>query len=47
MCKNTNTPCPGCKKHERTEAAWVFFTDEERLALAKSNKAPDLVDLNS
>jgi hypothetical protein len=30
MCKNVDSPCPGCKKHKRTDPLTVFFTDEER-----------------
>ena len=30
MCKNADKPCPGCKKHKKSEAEWMFFTDEER-----------------
>lgn len=32
MCKNADTPCPGCKKHKKSDAAWMFFTDDERQA---------------
>jgi predicted Fe-S protein YdhL (DUF1289 family) len=44
MCKNEGNPCPGCKKHEKADAAWMFFTDEERRAIEASGKAPTLVD---
>lgn len=39
MCKNADTPCPGCKKHAPAEAARMFFTDEERAAYETSPKA--------
>lgn len=29
MCKNSENPCPGCKKHKKTDPVWMFFTDEE------------------
>lgn len=46
MCKNANNPCPGCKKHTASEAAWMFFTDEERQAPETTGrlKAPAAVD---
>lgn len=43
MCKNADKPCPGCSKYKQPEAAWMFFTDEERQALegpGKSRKPP-------
>jgi len=24
MCKNADNPCPGCKKHKKSDAAWIF-----------------------
>lgn len=47
MCKNANTPCPGCKKHNRDDAVWMFFTDEERQALEASSKHPPLSNVRS
>lgn len=47
MCKNANNPCPGCKKHKEADAAWMFFTDEERHALATSRKSPSPTDTQS
>lgn len=47
MCKNANTPCPGCKKHNEADLAWMFFTDEERQAAEASTTAPNLVDAHS
>ena len=47
MCKNAENPCPGCKKHKKADAAWMFFTDEERLAAENSSKAPALTDAHS
>ncbi len=38
MCKNAENPCPGCKKHKTSEAAWMFFSDEEREALEVLSK---------
>ncbi len=38
MCKNADTPCPGCRKHKQAETAWMFFTDEERQALKSLSK---------
>ncbi|PRY73770.1 hypothetical protein CLV76_12944 [Marivita geojedonensis] len=42
MCKNEGNPCPGCEKHKSSDAAWMFFTEEERLALdaISQTKAP-------
>ena len=39
MCKNEGNPCPGCKKHKTSEAAWMFFNDDERQALEVLSKA--------
>ncbi|MFY0309356.1 MULTISPECIES: DUF1289 domain-containing protein [Leisingera] len=39
MCKNADNPCPGCKKHKKAEAAWMFFTDEERAAIESMRQA--------
>jgi predicted Fe-S protein YdhL (DUF1289 family) len=47
MCKNANTPCPGCKKHSRDDAVWMFFTDEERQTLEAASKHPPLSNLRS
>jgi predicted Fe-S protein YdhL (DUF1289 family) len=47
MCKNANTPCPGCKKHNRDDAVWMFFIDEERQALEASSKHPPLSNVRS
>ncbi|WP_238939644.1 DUF1289 domain-containing protein [Marivita cryptomonadis] len=33
MCKNEGNPCPGCKKHKTSDAAWMFFSEDERQAL--------------
>ena len=41
MCKNEANPCPGCKKHRTTDAAWMFFSEDERLALESLPK-PDV-----
>lgn len=46
MCKNAKTPCPGCKKHEKVDATWMFFTDDERKAIEGSRKRPALFDLS-
>jgi predicted Fe-S protein YdhL (DUF1289 family) len=43
MCKNANTPCPGCKKQEKADAVWMFFTDDERQTIEATNKTPALV----
>ncbi|MBY6058571.1 hypothetical protein [Leisingera daeponensis] len=43
MCKNAGNPCPGCKKHKKPDAAWMFFSDEERAvieSLQRGGKAP-------
>ncbi|MBV2361475.1 hypothetical protein KUH32_17055 [Thalassococcus sp. CAU 1522] len=40
MCKNAETPCPGCKKHKKADAAWMFFTEHERRAIEESNASP-------
>jgi predicted Fe-S protein YdhL (DUF1289 family) len=42
MCKNEGNPCPGCKKHKASDAAWMFLTDEERQSLEalSQTKAP-------
>lgn len=44
MCRNADNPCPGCKKHKKPDAAWMFFTDDERQALEalSQNEAPVL-----
>ena len=47
MCKNADNPCPGCKKHKKPDAVWMFFTDEERQTVEASNKTPTLVDAQS
>ncbi|WP_165352837.1 hypothetical protein [Loktanella sp. IMCC34160] len=39
MCKNPENPCPGCKKHKATDAAWMFFTADERSAIERAAKA--------
>lgn len=44
MCKNADKPCPGCQKHKKADAAWVFFTEEERQAAEASEKAPGAGD---
>lgn len=44
MCKNARTPCPGCKKHGKADAAWMFFTDDERKAIEASRKIPARLD---
>ena len=33
MCKNADKPCPGCNKCKKPDAAWMFFTDDERTLL--------------
>ena len=33
MCKNAEAPCPGCRKHQKADAAWMFLTEEERRAI--------------
>ena len=38
MCKNADNPCPGCKKHDKTDPAWMFFTDEERTRIERDGK---------
>ena len=38
MCKNADNPCPGCKKHDPAEAAWIFFTDEDRAKPAREGQ---------
>ncbi len=42
MCKNEGNPCPGCKKHKTPEAAWIFFSEDERQAIEamSQTKAP-------
>jgi predicted Fe-S protein YdhL (DUF1289 family) len=42
MCKNEGNPCPGCKKHKTSDAAWMFFSEDARQALAamSQTKAP-------
>lgn len=45
MCKNADTPCPGCEKHKKVNTAWLFFTNEERQAIEASTKLPALVDV--
>ena len=42
MCKNAGTPCPGCKTLKNPDAAWMFFTDDERHSLEppSKNEAP-------
>ncbi len=47
MCKNADNPCPGCKKHKKADAVWMFFTDEERQAIETPDKTPTLVDAHS
>ncbi|MCV2866879.1 DUF1289 domain-containing protein [Defluviimonas sp. WL0075] len=47
MCKNANNPCPGCKKHKEADAAWMFFTDEERRAVEQLSKAPPFADAHA
>ncbi|CAD0187114.1 MULTISPECIES: hypothetical protein [unclassified Ruegeria] len=44
MCTNAKTPCPGCKKHEKADADWMFFTDDERKATEALRKRPALFD---
>lgn len=46
MCKNAKTPCPGCTRHEKADAPWMFFTDDERKAIEASRKRPALFDLS-
>lgn len=38
MCKNEGNPCPGCKKHKKSDAALMFFTDDERQTLEVLSK---------
>lgn len=38
MCKNECNPCLGCKKHQKSEAVWIFFTEAERQALEVSSE---------
>lgn len=38
MCKNQGNPCPGCKKHQKSEAVWMFFSEDERQALEVLSK---------
>ena len=42
MCKNEGNPCPGCKKHKKSDAAWMFFSDDERrtLEILSKSEAP-------
>ena len=40
MCKNAKTPCRGCKRQERADAAFLFFTDEERISIEASRRPP-------
>lgn len=42
MCKNEGNPCPGCKKHKTSDAAWMFFTNDERdeMEVLSNRKAP-------
>ena len=47
MCKNADNPCPGCTRHEKPDAAWMFFTEEERLTFDRTKEAPSLVDRHS
>ncbi|WP_161470980.1 hypothetical protein [Tropicimonas marinistellae] len=48
MCKNSDNPCPGCKKQKPADAKWLFFSEEERQALTKwmhgPAKSPDLAE---
>jgi predicted Fe-S protein YdhL (DUF1289 family) len=44
MCKNAETPCPGCNKHKKADAAWTFLGDEERQAIENSRKVPTLLN---
>ncbi|WP_176445099.1 hypothetical protein [Maliponia aquimaris] len=44
---NADTPCPGCKKHKKADAAWMFFTDEEREAVDGARKLPAFADAQS
>lgn len=47
MCKNAKNPCPGCKKHNKADVVWMFFTDEERQAAEASTTASSHVDAHS
>lgn len=47
MCKNADKPCLGCKKNKKFEAEWMFFTDEERMAIETSKKTPPLVEAHA
>ncbi len=44
MCKNADNPCAECKKQKKTDAVWMFVTDEERHAIEPSNRTQPLVD---
>ncbi len=47
MCKNADNPCPGCKKHKKADAKWMFFSKEERLELERLVKADNVPALVS
>lgn len=47
MCKNADTPCPGCKRRKTSDAAWMFLTDQERQALEASREVPNLAQARS
>lgn len=42
MCKNECNLCLGCKKHQKSEAVWMFFSENGRqaLELLSKNDAP-------
>ncbi|QEW23643.1 hypothetical protein LA6_005881 (plasmid) [Marinibacterium anthonyi] len=44
MCKNVQSPCPGCKNTKTTDDALMFFTEDERQTLGKSGKAAPQAD---
>lgn len=46
MCKNADNPCPGCKKHNATDAPWAFFTDAERRSAEGASQADLVSDRN-